>query len=127
MTKHISIILKTLKDHQLYAKLSKCDFWLEIVSFHGHVISNEGVFVDHAKIKAITKWIRPTKVKEIQSFIFLCGDYRRFVARFSKTTLPLTKLTCKGVKFEWSLECEDSFKLLIHKQTTAPILINPTN
>lgn len=73
---HIRIILQTLKDHQLYAKLSKCDFWLETVLFLGHIISKEGVAVDPTKIEEITKWISPTSVKEIRSFLGLCGYYR---------------------------------------------------
>lgn len=107
----------------MYGKLSKFNFWQETVSFLGQ----EGVYVDPAKIKAITKWLSPTNVKEIQSFLSLCGYYRKFIVGFSKTVLPLTKLTHKGVKFEWSLECEDSFKLLIQKLTTAPVLIISTS
>lgn len=95
--------------------------------FLGHIISKDGVEVYPAKIEAVTKWISPTSVKEIRSYIGLCGYYRRFIAGFSKTALPLTKLTRKGVKFEWIEECEANFKALVHKITTAPILIIPTN
>jgi hypothetical protein len=75
---HLRQTLQTLRDHQLYAKLSKCEFWLKRVTFLGHVISTEGVFVDPQKVKAVLKWERPTSVTEIRSFLGLAGYYRRF-------------------------------------------------
>ncbi|KAL5580991.1 hypothetical protein UlMin_013433 [Ulmus minor] len=90
-----------LRDHKLYAKFSKCDFWLSKVHFLGHVVSKDGVSVDPAKVEAVSKWAAPTSVTEIRSFLGLAGYYRRFVEVFSKIAAPLTVLTWKGKKYEW--------------------------
>ena len=109
----------------MYAKLSKCDFWLDRVIFLGHVVSAEGIFVDPKKIEAILKWERPTNMTEIRSFLGLAGYYRRFVEGFSAIASLMTKLTRKEVKFEWSKECEQSFQELKKRLTTAPVLTLP--
>ncbi|KAL5563619.1 hypothetical protein UlMin_033366 [Ulmus minor] len=72
---HLKITLQTLREHKLYAKFSKCDFWLEKVHFLGHVVSKEGVSVDPVKIEAVSKWPAPTSVTEIRSFLGLAGYY----------------------------------------------------
>ena len=79
---HLRIVLQTLRTHQLYAKLSKCEFWLNSVSFLGHVISKEGVQVDPKKVEAVSNWPRPTNVTEIRCFLGMAGYYRRFVKYF---------------------------------------------
>ncbi|XP_049378066.1 LOW QUALITY PROTEIN: uncharacterized protein LOC125842802 [Solanum stenotomum] len=115
----------TLRDQRLYAKFSKCEFWLESVAFLGHVVSKEGIRVDPAKIEAIRDWHRPTSVTEIRSFVGLAGYYRRFVEGFSTIAAPLTRLTRVDVPFVWSEECEASFLRLKELLTTAPILTLP--
>jgi hypothetical protein len=115
---HLRQTLQTLRDHQLYAKLSKCEFWLKRVTFLGHVISAEGVFVDPQKVEAILKWERPTSVTEIRSFLGLVGYYRRFIEGFSLIATPLTQLTRKNKKWVWSEECEKSFQELKRRLTT---------
>ena len=65
---HLRVALQTLKEHRLYAKFSKCEFWLDRVQFLGHVISKEGITVDPMKIEAVSKWSAPTSVTEIRSF-----------------------------------------------------------
>ncbi|KAL5559354.1 hypothetical protein UlMin_035565 [Ulmus minor] len=94
---------------KLFAKFKKCEFWLENVSFLGHIISKEGIAVDPGKIEAIKNWLTLTNVKEVRSFLGLAGYYRRFVKGFSKIASPLTQLTRKNVKFQWSDERERSF------------------
>ena len=92
---HLRIVLQTLREHRLYAKLSKCQFWLDSVAFVGHIISTEGVSMDPQKVKAILNWKPPTSVTEIRSFLGLARYYRKFVEGFSKIATPLTRLTRK--------------------------------
>ncbi|KAA0050009.1 pol protein [Cucumis melo var. makuwa] len=122
---HLRIVLQTLRDNKLYAKFSKCEFWLKQVSFLGHVVSKAGVSVDPAKIEAVTGWTRPSTVSEVRSFLGLAGYYRRFVENFSRIATPLTQLTRKGAPFVWSKACEDSFQNLKQKLITAPVLTVP--
>ncbi|KAA0057668.1 pol protein [Cucumis melo var. makuwa] len=122
---HLRMVLQTLRDNKLYAKFSKCEFWLKHVSFLGHVVSKAGVSVDPAKIEADTGWTRPSTVSEVRSFLGLAGYYRRFVENFSRIATPLTQLTRKGAPFVWSKACEDSFQNLKQKLVTAPILTVP--
>ncbi|XP_070002354.1 uncharacterized protein [Nicotiana sylvestris] len=105
---HLRAVLQTLHQHQLYAKFSKCEFWLESATFLGHVVSREGIKVDPQKIAAVKNWPRPTTPTEIRSFLGLVGYYRKFVEGFSTLASPLTKLTYKAVKFQWSDACETS-------------------
>ena len=99
---HLRIILGTLREHQLYAKFSKCEFWLTSVAFLGQVISEEGIAVDPSKVEAIRNWKQPKTITEIRSFFRLVGYYRKYVEGFSRIALPLTQLTRKEKKFEWS-------------------------
>ena len=96
---HLRIILQTLRNHQLYAKFSNGEFWLDQVTFLGHMVSKEGIMVDLTKVEAIQKWPRSTIMTEIRSFFGLAGYYQRFVKDYSKISAPLTKLTQKGVSF----------------------------
>jgi len=123
---HLRTVLETLRKHQLYAKFSKCEFWLSQVAFLDHVISTEGISVDPAKIEAVQGWKQPTCVTEIRSFLGLAGYYRRFVEGFSKIAAPMTKLIQKEVKFEWTAKCEKSFQELKDRLTSAPILAMPS-
>ncbi|CAN4076711.1 unnamed protein product [Withania somnifera] len=104
--RHLGVILRTPREHKLYAKFSKCEFWLESVAFLGHIVSKASVSVDPAKIRAVRDWPRPTHRFEIRGFIGLAGYYRRFVKGFSSIAAPLTGLTRKNVAFRWSEECE---------------------
>ncbi|TYK29838.1 DNA/RNA polymerases superfamily protein [Cucumis melo var. makuwa] len=122
---HLHQVLETLRANRLYAKFSKCEFWLKKVSFLGHVVSSEGLSVDPAKIEAVTNWPRPSTVGEIRSFLGLTGYYRRFVEDFSRIASPLTQLTRKGTPFVWSPACECSFRELKQKLVTALVLTVP--
>ncbi|TYK21774.1 pol protein [Cucumis melo var. makuwa] len=122
---HLRMVLQTLRDNKLYAKFSKCEFWLKQVSFLGHVVSKAGVSVDPAKIEAVTSWPRPSTVSEVRSFLGLAGYYQQFVENFSRIATPFTQLTRKGAPFVWSKACEDSFQNLKQKLVTAPVLTVP--
>ncbi|KAL0554222.1 hypothetical protein IC582_008139 [Cucumis melo] len=122
---HLHPVLETLRANKLYAKFSKCEFWLKKVTFLDHVVSSKGVFVDPAKIEAVTSWPRPSTVSEIRSFLSLAGYYRRFVEDFSCIASPLTQLTRKGTPFVWSPACESSFQELKQKLVSAPVLTVP--
>nr|GEW40764.1 reverse transcriptase domain-containing protein [Tanacetum cinerariifolium] len=122
---HLKTILGLLKKEQLYAKFSKCDFWLEYVQFLGHVIDSEGVYVDPMKIAAIKNWAMPTTPTEVRQFLGLAGYYRRFIEGFSLISKPLTKLTQKNKMFEWETETEEVFQTLKQKLCCAPILALP--
>ncbi|GJZ86346.1 putative reverse transcriptase domain-containing protein [Tanacetum coccineum] len=123
--KHLKIILELLKKERLYAKFSKCDFWLDSVQFLGHVIDRSGVHVDPAKIEAIKSWAAPTTPTEVRQFLGLAGYYRRFIEGFSLISKPLTKLTQKNKKYEWGEEEEEAFQTLKQKLCSAPILALP--
>ena len=103
---HLQTVLQILRERQLYAKFSKCQFWLDMVAFLGHVISVEGVSVDPKKIEAVVNWNPPKNVSEVRSFLGLAGYYRKFVEGFSKIATPLTKLTRKDVKYDWVDACQ---------------------
>ncbi|GJV26204.1 putative reverse transcriptase domain-containing protein [Tanacetum coccineum] len=122
---HLKIILELLKKEELYAKFSKCEFWLPKVQFLGHVIDNKGIHVDPAKIESVKDWASPKTPTEIRQFLGLAGYYRRFIEGFSKIAKPMTKLTQKKVKFEWGDKQETAFQLLKQKLCSAPILALP--
>ena len=120
---HLRIVLQLLRDHQLYAKFSKCEFWLIEVRVLGHVVSASGVSVDLEKVEAVMSWERPKSVFEIRSFLGLAGYYSRFIEDFSRLAAPMTRLTRKEVKFDWDDRCEEAFQELKRRLTTALILI----
>ncbi|GJZ05894.1 putative reverse transcriptase domain-containing protein [Tanacetum coccineum] len=122
---HLKLILELLKKEELYAKFSKCEFWLSKVQFIGHVIDSEGIHVDPAKIKSIKDWASPKTPTEICQFLGLVGYYRRFIKGFLKIAKPMMKLTQKNVKFDWSEKAEAVFQLLKKKLCSAPILALP--
>ncbi|GKE20065.1 putative reverse transcriptase domain-containing protein, partial [Tanacetum coccineum] len=122
---HLRIILELLKKDKLYTKFSKCDFWISIVQFLGHIIDSQGIHVDPAKIEAVKNWAPPTTPTEIRQFLGLAGYYRRFIEGFSKIAKPLTKLTQKNKKYIWGEDQELAFQLLKQKLYEAPILALP--
>nr|GFA93845.1 putative reverse transcriptase domain-containing protein [Tanacetum cinerariifolium] len=122
---HLRTILKLLKKEELYAKFSKCEFWIPKVQFLGHVINSEGIHVDPAKIESIKDWVYPRSPTEIHQFLDLVGYYRRFIEGFSKIAKPMTKLTQKKIKFKWGDKQEVAFQLLKQKLCSAQILAFP--
>ena len=123
----MKIVLQMLREKKLYAKLNKCEFWLKEVSFLGYIVSTEGIRVDPTKIEAVVNWKPPRNVTEVRSFLGLAGSYRRFVRGFSVIASPLTKLLRKGIKFEWTDKCQNSFEQLKGMLVEAPVLIQPTS
>nr|XP_018630035.1 uncharacterized protein LOC104107271 [Nicotiana tomentosiformis] len=123
---HLRTVLQILKDRQLYAIFFKYEFWLDTVTFLGHVVSKEGIRVNPQKIEAFKSCPRPTTPTEICSFLGLAGYYHHFVEGFSSVASLLTKLTQKNVKFQRSEACEKSFQELKNMLTTAPILTLPS-
>ena len=104
------MVLEKLREHQLYAKFSKCEFRLKEVGFLRHVISGEGIAVDFTKVASVTKWLAPTLVEEIRSFLRLAGYYRRFIENFSKIANPMLELLKKDTKFKWTEDWRPIFK-----------------
>ena len=122
---HLRIVIQTFRDHKLYAKFNKCEFWLTEVRFLGHVVSTLGVSVDLEKVEAVMSWERPKLVFVIHSLLGLAEYHRRFIEDFSRLATPMTRLTQKEVKFEWNDLCETTFQELKKRLTSAPILIFP--
>ncbi|GKF82935.1 putative reverse transcriptase domain-containing protein [Tanacetum coccineum] len=122
---HLRIILELLKKEKLYAKFSKCDFWISIVQFLGNVIDNQGIHVDPAKIEAVENWASPTTPTEVPQFFGLASYYRRFIKDFSKIAKSLTELTQKNKNYIWGEDQESAFQLLKQKLYEAPILALP--
>ncbi|CAA0824502.1 Uncharacterized mitochondrial protein AtMg00860, partial [Striga hermonthica] len=122
---HLRVVLETLRQEKLFAKFSKCEFWLQRVFFLGHVITQAGIEVDPSKVSAIQNWSTPRSPSEVRSFLSLAGYYRRFIEGFSKFALPLSQLTRKSVKFEWTDRCESSFQELKRRLIAAPVLTIP--
>jgi hypothetical protein len=122
---HLRTVLNRLREHKLYAKFSKCEFWLDRVQFLGHVLTPEGVSVDPSKVQDVLSWKSPKSVHQIRQFLGLAGYYRRFIPDFSKIAQPMTKLLQKDSKFLWSPVCEEAFLALKKFLTSAPILAQP--
>jgi len=104
---HLRVVLTRLREHQLYAKFSKCEFWLKKVPFLRHILSEEGIAVEE-----VMDWKAPTSVSEVQSFLGLAGYYRRFIHDFSKIAKPMTSVLQKDHKFVWTKGCELAFRTL---------------
>jgi hypothetical protein len=123
--KHLRIVLTRLREHQLYAKFSKCAFWLEEIQFLGHVLSAKGITVDPSKVKDILEWNSPITVHQVRSFLGLAGYYHRFIPNFSKIVKPIMGLLKNDTKFDWSSKCNEAFEQLKVLLTTAPVLAQP--
>jgi hypothetical protein len=120
---HLRMVLQRLREHQLYAKLSKCEFCIDEVLFLGHIINKDGLAMDPKKVADILKWKAPTDAREMKSFIGMAGYYRRFIEGFSKIVKPMTALLANKVEFKWTQKCQGAFEALKEKLTTAPVLV----
>jgi hypothetical protein len=122
---HLRLVLQKLRDNQLYAKFSKCEFWIDKVPFLGHIISKGGIAVDPAKVKEIGVWSIPTTVTEVWSFLGLARYYRKFIEGFSKIAKSMTSLLEKEREFKWDEKCQDSFDQLKKRLMSPPVLVMP--
>jgi hypothetical protein len=120
---HLRLSLQKLREHRLYAKLSKCEFWMQQVAFLGHVISKGGISMDPSKFQDVLSWNAPTSVGDIWSFLGLAGYYWTFIEGFLKISKLMIKLLEKDKKFEWTPTCEASFQELKKRLMIATILV----
>jgi hypothetical protein len=109
----------------LYAKFSKCTFWLEEIQVLGHVLSAKGIALDPSKVKDILEWKPPATVHQVRSFLGLARYYRRFIPEFSKIVNPITGLLKNYTMFDWSSKCNEAFEQLKVLLTNAPVLAQP--
>ncbi|XP_022019350.1 uncharacterized mitochondrial protein AtMg00860-like [Helianthus annuus] len=116
------MIVLRRKEEKLYAKFSKCEFWIQEVHFLGHVINEKGIHVNPSKIEAIKNWEAPKTQSEVRQFLGLVGYYQRFIENFSRIAQPLTLLTQKERKFDWTEKQEEAFQTLKEKLCSTPIL-----
>ncbi|WVZ58085.1 hypothetical protein U9M48_008393, partial [Paspalum notatum var. saurae] len=98
---HLRLVLQRLREHKLYVKFSKCEFWIDKVRFLGHVVSKGGIAVDPSKVSTVTNWKVPEIPKEIRGFLGLAGYYRRFIENFSRIAKPITSLLENDAEFRW--------------------------
>ena len=119
---HLQIILQVLREHKLYAKFKKCEFYKDKIQYLGHVISKERISVDPDKIKEIIDWYVPKDWADVQSFMGIIGYYRKLIEGFSKIANSITSLQKKGIFFFSNQKCEEIFNKLKELLTTAPIL-----
>ncbi|XP_048527388.1 uncharacterized protein LOC125506673 [Triticum urartu] len=121
---HLRLVLALLREHQLYAKESKCSFAQDSISYLGHIISKDGVATDPEKTQAMVAWPTPATATELRGFLGLTGYYRKFIEHYGIIAKPLTSLlTKKG--FEWTERAQVAFDLLKHAMVTAPVLALP--
>ena len=120
--KHVKKVLKKLATVPLLLEPEKCEFHKEEVMFLGFIIGQKGIHMDPIKVNAVLTWPRPTTVKEVQSFLGFANFYQRFIQGYSAIAKPLSELTKKDIKFEWTKEATRAFKELKSRFTLAPIL-----
>lgn len=123
---HLEIVLSLLREHKLFFKFFECEFWLKSIAFLGHIVSGEGISINPEKVRIMVDWPRPTNVSKVRSFLRLARLYRKFVKGFSQIASPLSKLTRKDVKLDWTDDCEQSFLELKRWLTIEHVLTIPS-
>jgi hypothetical protein len=121
-TRHVQQVLQRLRVAGLYAKISKCEFYVPETKFLGLIVGGEGIRMDPDKVKAVVDWETPSCLTDVQAFIGFGNFYRRFIRSFSSIIRPLVNLTRKGVPFQWSAACQEAFETLKAAFVNAPIL-----
>ena len=125
MIKNLEIVFERFSQAGLKLKAPKCQLFKKEMDFLGHVINEQGVHTNPQKIECVKIWPVPSNITELRSFLGLCSYYRRFIANYSHIAKPLTRLTEKDQKFNWTSDCSDAFDRLKHMLVTAPILAHP--
>jgi hypothetical protein len=123
-TKHLQLVLQTLRDNQLFLKLSKCSFAQHKLEYLGHIISSAGVATNPQKIAAMLHWPKPTNVTEVRAFLGLTGYYRKFVKGYGIIAKPLTNLL-HNKTFQWTEQAQRAFDALKVAMTSTPVLTLP--
>jgi hypothetical protein len=118
-------VLQRLREHQLYAKLSKCEIWIHEVLFLRHIINKDGLAVNPKKVAYILNKKAPKDVRGIKSFIGMAGYYQRFIEGFSKIVRPMTDLLANKFEYKWTQKCQEAFEALKEKLTTMLVLVLP--
>lgn len=121
----VAEVFNRLRQHKLKLQPEKCNFLRREIVYLGHVIGEDGILPDPAKIKAVQNFPTPKNIKEIKSFLGLAGYYHRFINNFSKISKPLTSLLRKDVTYKWDTFCDESFNILKKALITPPLLIYP--
>lgn len=119
---HLRMVLEALRGAGLYAKISKCEFFMTETKFLGLIIGRDGIRMDPEKVRTVRDWKTPTCLTDIQAFLGFGNFYRRFIRDYLKITAPLNRLTVKGVAFDWTADCRKAFESLKSAFSTAPIL-----
>ncbi|WVZ71149.1 hypothetical protein U9M48_019769, partial [Paspalum notatum var. saurae] len=119
------LVLQRLREHKLYAKFSKCEFWIDEMHFLGHIVSKGGIEVDPSKISTVTNWKVLEIPKELRGYLGLAGYYRRFIENFLRIAKSMTSLLEKDAEFKWTNAQQAAFDELKKRLTTAPVLTLP--
>lgn len=119
---HVKEVLTRLRKARLYVDIAKSEFEVQEAKYLGLIISTEGIKMDPAKVKAVADWAVPQHLKDVQAFLGFCNFYRRFIPRFSTLAAPLTALTRKGAKFDWTMRCQSAFDSLKASFTAGEVL-----
>ena len=122
---HVRKVLATLRQHKLYAKESKCEFFQREVEFLGHLVGRDGVRMMEDKVKAVAEWPTPKNVRDVRAFLGTAGYYRKFIKDFSSISLPLSELTKESVTFSWGPAQQAAFVQLKQAMQRGPVLILP--
>jgi len=120
--KHVREVLRRLRQNGLFAGVNKCTFHADTVEYLGYILSPTGLSMDPTKVQTIQDWPEPRKVKDIQSFLGFANFYRRFIHEYSDIVIPLTRLTRKDLKWNFSAACRDAFEKLKTAFLSAPVL-----
>ena len=125
---HVRTILNEFRKHKLYAKESKCEFFLSEVKFLGFIVGTDGVKVDPTKVEAVKTWPVPKSITDVRSFLGFVGFYRKFIKNHSAVVAPisnLTKTSVQGSRFIWTPAAQLAFEKMIDLLCSAPVLVLP--